>query len=73
MDYEREVDGPDFEDVIGLAQDAELKRCINCKFFERNVSNTLGICRYNPPSTTTGQWPSVDAMTDWCRVWEKGE
>ena len=48
--------------------------CAKCKFFDSEKSDTLGLCRYNPPISqpsgeAAGVWPKVQA-NDWCGHYE---
>ena len=49
--------------------------CAKCKFFDgEQASDSLGLCRYNPPisqpnGNAAGIWPKVEA-NDWCGHFE---
>ncbi|GAA3701605.1 hypothetical protein GCM10022268_09360 [Sphingomonas cynarae] len=49
--------------------------CAKCRFFDTEASSeSLGLCRYNPPISqpsgdTAGVWPKVEA-SDWCGHFE---
>ena len=53
---------------------ADTAACGKCRFFDTEASDSLGLCRYNPPisqpsADSHGVWPKVEA-SDWCGHFE---
>jgi hypothetical protein len=54
--------------------------CGKCRYFDTNAqgaSDSLGLCRYNPPmgqasGDAHGVWPKVEA-NDWCGHYEHAD
>ena len=51
----------------------EKEQCSNCKFYWKQPTSVIGLCRRYPPSVVNveraPQWPTV-LLNDWCGEWE---